>query len=133
MAIPEIVAIVGHLMVAVLMAVLVLTVIGVPLALLVFLALIVVVIVSVAVCGASLGLRVCHMVGTGCSSPWLTVVVGMSVLHLVSFLGSVLSLSSGMEGAANVLVALGVIIKTLAFLVGLGALTISRFGARQPS
>ena len=128
-----IVAIVGQMVVAVLMAVLVLTVIGVPLALLVFLALVIVIVISVAVCGASLGTRICSMLGGGCSSPWLTVVVGMSALHLVSFMGSVLSLSSGMAGFANVLVVIGVIIKTVAFFLGLGALTISRFGARQPS
>ena len=126
-------AIIGQLMVAVLMAVLILTVIGIPIALLVFLALVIVVIISVAVCGVALGDRICGMLGAGCSSPWLTVVLGMSVLHLISFLGSVLSLSPGLEGAANFLVILGVSIKTLAFLFGLGALTISRFGARQPS
>jgi hypothetical protein len=128
-----VVAIIGQMVVAILMAVLVLTVIGVPLALLVFLGLVIVIIISVAVCGASLGTRICSMLGGGCSSPWLTVVVGMSALHLVSFLGSVLSLSSGMAGFANVLVVIGVIIKTVAFFLGLGALTISRFGSRQPS
>ena len=126
-------AVVGHMMVAVLMAVLVLTVIGVPLALLVFLALVVVIIISVAVCGAVLGTRICGMISSGCPSAWLTVVVGMSALHLVSFLGSVLSLSSGLEGVANILVVFGVVIKTVAFLLGIGALTVSRFGARQPS
>ena len=124
---------VGQLMVAVLMAVLVLTVIGIPLALLVFLALVIVIIISVAVCGAVLGVRICGMFVSGCYSNWLTVVLGMSVLHLFSFLGSVLSLSPGLEGASNVLVVIGVSIKTLAFLFGLGALTISRFGARQTS
>ncbi len=128
-----VVAILGQMVVAVLMAVLVLTVIGVPLALLVFLALVIVIIISVAVCGASLGTRICAMLGGGCSSPWLTLVVGMSALHLVSFLGSVVSLSSGMAVFANVLVVMGVIIKTAAFFLGLGALTISRFGARNPS
>jgi len=126
-------SIVGHLMVALLMAVLILTVIGIPLALLVFLALIIMIILSVAVCGAVLGARVCRMFGGGCSSAWLTVVVGMSVLHLASFLGSVLSLSPGMEVLANVLVVLGLGIKTLAFLLGLGAVAVSRFGTRQPA
>jgi hypothetical protein len=126
-------AVVGHLMVAILMAVLILTMIGIPLALLVFMALVIVIIISVAVCGVVLGGRICDMFGASCSSPWLTVVLGMSVLHLISFLGSVLSLSPGLADAANVLVVLGVVIKTLAFLFGLGALTISRFGARQLS
>lgn len=126
-------AIVGHLVVAILMAVLILTVIGIPLALLVFLALVIVIIVSVAVCGGAVGGRICGLFGGGCSSAWLTVVVGMSALHLVSFLGSLLSLSPGMESIANIFVIGGVTIKSLAFLFGLGALAVSRFGAREPA
>lgn len=125
--------IVGPLLVAILMAVLIITVIGVPIALLVFLALVLVVIISVAVSGVVLGQRICGLLGSGCSSSWLTVVVGMSVLHLVSFLGSVTSLTAGLETVANVLVVLGVLIKTLAFLLGFGALINSRFGGRRPS
>ena len=126
-------ALVGHLVVAILMVVLILTVIGVPLALLVFLALVIVIIVSVAVCGAALGSRICRMLGTGCSKPWLTVVVGMAVLHLVSFLGSVVSMSDNLGPIADTLVVLGVVIKTLAFLFGLGALVLSRFGSKNPA
>lgn len=126
-------ALVGHLMVAVLMAVLILTVIGIPLALLVFVALVIVIIVSVAVTGVALGDRICRMISSGCSSPWMTVVLGLGVLHLVSFLGSVLSLSPGLEGVANVLVVFGMLIKTFAFLFGLGALTVSRFGSQRPA
>jgi len=123
----------GQLVVAVLMAVLILTVIGIPLALLVFVAMVIVIIVSIAVTGVALGERICRKFGSGCSSPWLTVVLGLGVLHIVSFLGSVLTLSPGMELAANVLVILGMIIKTLAFLFGLGALVVSRYGSRNPA
>ena len=126
-------AVVGHMMVLVLMAVLILTVIGVPLALLVFMALVLVILISVAVSGAVLGNRICVMLGTGCSRPWFNVVLGMSLLHLVSFVGSVASLSEGLEGAANVMVISGVFIKTFAFLFGLGAMVLSRFGSRQPA
>lgn len=126
-------AIVGPLMVAVLMAVLILTVIGVPLALLVFLALVIVVIISVAVTGVVLGSWICRRIGSGCSSPWLTVLLGMSFLHLVSFLGSVLTISADLAGIANVFVVLGMVIKSLAFLFGLGALIISRFGSTGPT
>mgnify|MGYP000075436422 CR=1 FL=1 len=92
-----------------------------------------VVIISVAVCGVVFGQRICSLLGSGCSSSWLTVVVGMSALHLVSFLGSVTSLSASLETVANVLVGLGVLIKTVAFLFGLGALINSRFGGRRPT
>ena len=124
-------AVIGQLMVLVLMAVLILTVIGVPLALLVFLALVMVILLSVAVSGAVLGSRICAMLGTDCTRPWLNVVLGMSLLHLVSFVGSVVSLSEGLEAMANVLMVSGVFIKSLAFLFGLGALVLSRFGSRQ--
>ncbi|MEN8005767.1 MAG: hypothetical protein ABFS42_02080 [Candidatus Krumholzibacteriota bacterium] len=126
-------AVVGHLMVLVLIAVLILTVIGVPLALLVFLALVIVIILSVAVSGAVLGNRICALLGTGCSRPWFNVILGMSILHLVSFAGSVTSLSSDLAGMANALVVAGIFIKSLAFLFGLGALVVSRFGSRQPA
>jgi hypothetical protein len=126
-------ALVGQLLVTVLMAVLILTVIGVPLALLVFVALVMVVIISIAVTGVALGRVICRRIGSGCSSPWLTVVLGLSVLHIVSFLGSVLTLSPGMETLANILVVTGMAVKTLAFLFGLGALVVSRFGSRSPA
>ena len=83
--------------------------------------------------GVVLGARLCRMLGSGCSAPWLTVVLGLSALHVVSFLGSVFTLSADLETVANVLVVCGVIIKTLAFLFGLGALTVSRFGTQRPA
>jgi hypothetical protein len=126
-------ALFGQVMVTVLMAVLILTVIGVPLALLVFVALVLVVIISIAVTGVALGRVICRRIGSGCSSPWLTVVLGLGVLHIVSFLGSVLTLSPGMETLANVLVVTGMVVKILAFLFGLGALVVSRFGSRSPA
>jgi hypothetical protein len=120
----------GHLLVAVLMAVLILTVIGLPLALLVGMLLLVVVVVSVAVCGAVVGERLCALFGGRCHSPWLVVVVGMTALHLVSFLGSLLGLTGGSEMLASGLIILGATIKILAYLLGLGALALSRFGSR---
>ncbi len=123
----------GHLLVAVLMAVLVLTVIGVPLALLVGLGLLVAVVVSVAVCSAVVGERLCALFSDQCHSPWLVMVVGMAALHTVSFLGSLLGMVSGADSAAAALVALGVMIKAGAYLLGLGALVLSRAGSRLPA
>lgn len=120
----------GHLLVAVLMAVLILTVIGLPLALLVGLLLLVVVVVSVAVCGAVVGERLCAVFGGRCHSPWLVVLVGMTALHLVSFLGSVLGLTGGSEALASGAIVCGMAIKIVAYLLGLGALVLSRFGSR---
>lgn len=126
-------ALVGQLVVAVLMAVLILTVIGIPLALLVFVALVIVIIVSIAVTGVTIGQVICRRIGSGCSSPWLTVVLGLSVLHIISFLGSVLTLSPGLESLANIFVVCGMFIKTMAFLFGLGAVVVSRYGSQKPA
>ncbi len=123
-------ALVGHVVMAVLMAVLVLTVIGVPLALLAGMALLIVAVVSVAVCGAVVGERLCKLFGNKCHSPWLVVVVGMTALHVVSFLGSLLGLIGQAETLASLVVVLGMAIKVIAYLLGLGALVLSRFGAK---
>ncbi len=120
----------GHLAVSILVAVLVLTVIGVPLALLVGLALLIVVVLSVAVAGAVVGERLCALFGGKCHSPWLVVAVGMSALHGLSFLGSLLGLIGAVDPLASLLVVLGVALKVIAYLLGLGALVLSRFGAK---
>ncbi len=126
-------ALVGHLVAAVLMAVLVLTVIGVPLALLAGMILLIVAVVSVAVCGAILGERLCQMFGNRCRSPWIVVVVGMLALHVVSFLGSLLGVVGDVDILASIFVVSGLVIKTIAYLLGLGALVNSRFGAKVTS
>jgi hypothetical protein len=127
-------AMVGHLVVAVLLAVLVLTVIGVPLALLVFLGLVVLVILAVTVSAATLGHGICVRLGGRCPSRWVTVVVGLMALHLVSFLGSLAGLVPvGGEGLGPVLGIVGLSIKATAYFMGLGALILSRLGARSPA
>ena len=126
-------ALVGHVIVAVLMAVLILTVIGVPLALLAGMVLLIVVVVSVAVCGAVVGERLCALFGNRCHSSWVVVVVGMSALHIMSFLGSLLGMVGQMEALASIFVVAGLVIKIIAYLLGLGALVLSRFGAKSPA
>lgn len=120
----------GFVVALLLMAVLILTVIGVPLALLLFLALMVAGVLAVGVCGAAIGGRLCSLMGQDCRAPWMAAVVGMTGLHLVSFLGALASLG-GTSALATPLTILGVFIKVLAFLVGLGAIILSRLGSRK--
>ena len=110
-----------------------LPVIGVPLALLAGMILLIVAVVSVAVCGAILGERLCQMFGNRCRSPWIVVVVGMLALHVVSFLGSLLGVVGDVDILASIFVVSGLVIKTIAYLLGLGALVNSRFGAKVTS
>jgi len=123
----------GHLVALLLIAILVLTVIGVPLALLVFLALMVAVVLAVGVSGATIGGRICGLMGQECKSPWLSAVVGIIALHMVSFLGNLMGLSGSMGMLASTFLVLGVAIKALAFFFGLGALVMSRLGTKPAS
>jgi hypothetical protein len=123
-------ALAGHAVAAVLMAVLVLTVIGVPLALLVALALGIVIVIAVAVSSAVVGGRLCGMFGSACRTPWLVVVLGMAALHLVSFIGALSGLLGQSQTVATAIVMAGWAIKLVAYLLGLGALVYSRFGAK---
>ena len=127
-------AVVGHLVVLVLIAVLVLTVIGIPLALLVWLALAVIGVVATAVAAAALGDRVCAGRDGGCSSRWLAVLVGMLLLHALSFAGGLLGAVTGGAAVAGLVSGAGVLVKIGAYLFGLGALASTRFGGgRRPA
>ncbi len=121
----------AHLAALVLVAVLVLTVIGIPVALLVWLALLVAGVIATAVAAAALGERVCRGRDGGCPSRWLAVLVGMLLLHLVSFSGSLLGTFPGMGTAGTAVTGLGVLIKVGAYFFGVGALALSRFGTAR--
>ena len=120
-----------HLGALVLVAVLVLTVIGIPVALLVWLALLVAGVIATAVAAAALGERVCRGREGGCPSRWLAVLVGMLLLHLVSFGGSLMGALPGMSGAGTVVSGLGALVKICAYFFGVGALVMSRFGTAR--
>lgn len=123
-------ALAGHITVAILLVVLVLTVIGMPLALLVTLALALLVLAAIVACSAAVGQYICKMVTGQCRAHWLAVLVGMLVLHSVSFVGSVLAQTSESATIVSTFVILGILIKMTAYLLGLGAIIISRFGLK---
>lgn len=122
----------GHVVVGVLAAILVLTVIGLPLALLLALTMLIVGAIAVAVVAAYVGESVCRR-AAGCPSRWMAVLVGMFILHITSFLGGLLGQIDGLSGLAIGLTALGAMLKLLAYAAGLGALTLSRFGGQASS
>jgi len=126
-------AIGGHFAVAIILMVLVLTVIGVPLALLVALGLLLVVLAAIVACSATVGQILCEKITGESQSIWLAVIVGMVVLHSVSFVGAVLAVTGGATAVASVLSLVGALIKTFAYLFGLGAIINSRFGLKSHS
>jgi hypothetical protein len=70
------------------------------------------------------------MFGSACRTPWLVVVLGMAALHLVSFIGALSGLLGQSQTVATAIVMAGWAIKLVAYLLGLGALVYSRFGAK---
>jgi len=123
------VAVVGHVAVLVLIAILVITVIGIPVALLVGVAMLALAALSVGLAAVVLGRKVCLREG-GCPAPWMTVVLGLLALHLVSFVGALAGLWPALSGVALLLTILGLSIKFCAFVLGMGALILSRLGTR---
>ena len=59
------------------------------------------------------------------------ILIGILVLHLVSFAAGLLGLWPDLDGVSDVLGIIGGVVKLLAFLFGLGAIAISRLGTRR--
>lgn len=128
MGIGVLAALVGHLVLFLLGAILVLTVIGLPLALLLGLGAALVSLLAVAVVGAVVGDGLCRSLGRQCPSPVLAVVVGLCILHSPVFIGALLGAALETEFPLLALGGLGLLIKVIAYFLGLGALLKSRLG-----
>ena len=120
-----------HLVALLVMAVLVATVIGIPVALLVAVGLVLLAVASVALAALVLGRRLCLGATGRCGQPWVQVLIGLLVLHLVSLVGQFMGLWSGLSALSTLLVLLGLGVKSGAYLLGLGALLISRLGSAK--
>ncbi|MEZ4387593.1 MAG: hypothetical protein R3D98_08460 [Candidatus Krumholzibacteriia bacterium] len=120
----------GHAVVVGLAAILVLTVIGIPVALLALVALLLLDLAGVVVGAMVVGRTLCRRLGLGCPHLWRELLLGLLVLHLPAFLASLL----GAFGAPGLLVGViawfGGLVKLVAFAIGLGALLLSRFGGQ---
>ncbi len=122
-------ALVGHLLLVLLGATLVLTVIGLPLALLLGLGVGLVSILAVATSGAVVGEVLCRNLGRKCPSVLLSVIVGMCIIHFPSFLGAFLGAVLGSKILLIGLSILGAFVKLMAYFFGFGALIRSRLGS----
>lgn len=120
-----------HVVVAVLLAVLILTVVGLPLALLLAIGLGLVAALAVAVAGAAIGQNLCRLASRECPSFVLSVAVGLIVLHFFSLLAGLVGWLTGAESAANLLMLAGLIVKGLAFFLGIGAIVRSQAWRRH--
>ncbi len=117
-----------YLLGLVLIGVLVLTVIGIPVALLVLVALMLLSVLSVGVVALALGRRICTMFAGSCHSDWVVLVLGLLVLDGVYLIGVFAGLIPALGMIADGVVIIGTGIKLVAYLVGMGAMLLSRFG-----
>ena len=126
-------ALVGHLVLLGLGAILVLTVIGIPVAILVFLAVALLDLAAVGVASVVVGRHICSRGGRECTNLWREVLIGMVVLHVPAVVAALL----GVAGIPFMIVLmiswLSRAVKFLAFCFGLGALVLGRFGTRVRS
>lgn len=116
----------GPFLVAALTGLLVITVIGVPVALVLVLGVALVVVLGLTAAGAAVGRRL----GVEDRRRALAVLLGLCVLHVPSFVGSLLHLAGAPWTAVVAVMVLGLVVKGAALAFGLGALAISRLGTR---
>ncbi len=120
---------IGHVLVVGLAGILVLTVIGIPVALLVLAALLVLDLAGIAIGAATAGRWFCGRLGLPCVYPWRELLLGLGVLHVPAFVSSALGAVAAPVGLVLMLGWIGAMVKVAALAIGLGALLLGRFGA----
>ncbi|MFH1842991.1 MAG: hypothetical protein ABIF77_07260 [bacterium] len=121
----------GHIALVVLFGVLVLTVIGIPVALLLLLAYLGVCLLALAIVALQIGRQACAVLHLPWTQKGVLVLVGLFLLHAVTLLGSIIGLSSMLRPLAFLLGLLGLGVKIFAYVYGIGALAVSRIGTNE--
>lgn len=121
--------IVGHVALAVLVALLVVTIIGIPLALLLLLAYMILGLVAVGAVSRVVGELVLSRRGVADSSEWMGMVIGLLVISLPTVAGLILSPLPLIGWIGRLLELVGLIVHFLVYCYGAGAIFASRFGS----
>lgn len=116
----------GPAALAALTALLVITVIGVPVALLLVLGVALVVVLALTATGIVAGRRL----GARGRGPALSALLGLCLLHVPSFIAGLANLLGAPLAIVGVLLGVGLLVKAAALAFGLGALLVTRLGAR---
>jgi hypothetical protein len=124
------VAFVGAFVVTFLTIILLITLIGIPLAFVLVVSCIALFFVADTVFVYTLGVKVGERLGFRTANPFAIVLVGMAVLYLPGLLGFGISLLPFGGFVGGFLKVFGWLLGLFAFLAGLGALFLSRFGGR---
>ncbi len=123
----------GHIGLTILFGVLVLTVIGIPLALLLLLAVLFLGLLAVAIVSLEVGRWACRVVHASCNQKWLMALVGLLILHSLTFIGNLLGLPDRLAPVGLFFGILGLGVKLVVYCFGIGALVLSKFGSRSPA
>lgn len=125
-----VVSVMGHVALIILFGVLVLTVIGIPLALLLILAYVAAGLLCLTVAALQVGRRAVELFNLPWQQEWVLAVLGLFLLHAVTFVGSLFGLWPLLGPLTWLLGILGLGIKLLALSFGVGALVLSRLGSQ---
>lgn len=122
---------IGTFVVCFLAVILLITLIGIPLALVLIVSCVAIFIIARTVFVYSLGIRVNEVLKIQTQSPFAVVLVGTAALYLPALLGYGISVLPYGGPVGAILKLIGWAISVFAYLVGLGALFLSRFGGRS--
>jgi hypothetical protein len=125
------VAFIGVFVVTFLTIVLLITLIGIPLAFVLIVSCVAVFIIADTVFVYALGAKINDLLSIQTTNPFAIVVVGLAVLYLPALLGFGISLLPFGGPLGTLFKFLGWFLGLFAFLAGLGALFLSRFGTRS--
>lgn len=123
----------GHVAVIGLGAILVMTVIGIPIAVLAVLALALLDLAAIGITAVTLGRRLCARLGLGCHNRLQAALLGLLVLHAPAFLAA-LGAAAGLPVLFVAMLAwAGRVVKIAALAAGVGAMLLGRLGAARRS
>jgi hypothetical protein len=112
--------------------VLILTVIGIPLALLLLLGYVGIGLLALTIVALQVGRHACRLLHLPCQQSGVFVVTGLLLLHSLSLIGALIGLWPPFSALALFLIVLGIAVKFCAFCYGIGTIFISRFGSSEP-
>ena len=121
---------VGHLSLLLALALLIVTVIGIPVAALLGIAYLLLGITSVGVVARVLGARLCQRICTGDRAAWWTLLVGLLILLLPGILGTLFGGLAGLKPLGRLFELISLAVHLTVYCFGSGAVLGSRFGSK---
>ena len=123
---------VGHMMLALVLILLIVTVIGIPVAALLGLAYGLLGVVALGIVSRRLGAHICRRTG-GCEgrAAWWTLLVGLALLLLPALLSNLLGGFDGFRKLSNLLGGINLALQMIVYCFGTGAVLGSRFGGER--